>query len=79
MLDVGDADADGRVDPVARIVAGMLHTCALMVDGSVRCWGSGGEGRLGYASTDHVGLGVSPGSDYAHHGIYGVRVFDRAR
>ena len=31
--------------------AGRHHTCALLDDGTVRCWGFGGDGRLGYANT----------------------------
>lgn len=32
---------------VERIVAGEASTCAVLGDGSVRCWGSNGEGELG--------------------------------
>jgi alpha-tubulin suppressor-like RCC1 family protein len=36
---------------VAQIAAGGSHTCALLVDGSVWCWGAGGKGQLGNGST----------------------------
>lgn len=32
---------------VTRLVAGEASTCALLGDGSVRCWGANGEGELG--------------------------------
>ena len=36
------------------VVAGDYHTCAILDDGSVRCWGFGANGRLGYANTANV-------------------------
>ena len=36
------------------VVAGDYHTCAILDDGSVRCWGFGANGRLGYASTANM-------------------------
>ncbi|HWF50501.1 MAG TPA: hypothetical protein VG294_07665 [Solirubrobacteraceae bacterium] len=44
------------------ISAGNYHTCALLDDGSARCWGLGGNGRLGYGSTQNVGDTQAPGS-----------------
>ncbi|MFA5775589.1 MAG: fibronectin type III domain-containing protein [Ilumatobacteraceae bacterium] len=41
------------------IAAGDAHTCALLDDGTVKCWGSGSNGRLG--SGDTVDLGDDPG------------------
>jgi len=35
---------------VAQLSAGSIHTCALLSGGTVRCWGSASNGRLGYAS-----------------------------
>jgi alpha-tubulin suppressor-like RCC1 family protein len=32
---------------VTAIAAGDAHTCALLSNGTVKCWGSGGNGRLG--------------------------------
>jgi alpha-tubulin suppressor-like RCC1 family protein len=32
---------------VVRLIAGEASTCALLGDGSVRCWGSNDEGELG--------------------------------
>ncbi|MBN2358988.1 MAG: hypothetical protein JXR83_06015 [Deltaproteobacteria bacterium] len=40
------AGGSALVDVVA-IAAGMAHTCALLVDSSVVCWGQNGSGQLG--------------------------------
>src|SRR5690606_24618541 len=36
---------DGRF--AISVALGSQHTCALLDDGSVKCWGSGNDGRLG--------------------------------
>jgi len=69
---VGDTagSTPGTVGPVylglnrkaQAITAGSFHTCALLSDGSVRCWGSGSNGQLGYGSTENVGDNETPGS-----------------
>ena len=41
------------------IVAGKAHTCALLDDATVKCWGSGEEGQLGLGDTQ--GRGDDPG------------------
>jgi len=38
-------DADGS--RVLQLTVGAGHTCALMVEGRVRCWGDGSVGQLG--------------------------------
>lgn len=43
--------------PALQVAAGARHTCALMATGTVRCWGSGADGRLGYGDTADVGRG----------------------
>ena len=58
-------DRAGPVDlggTAVAISAGTDHTCAVLDDGSVRCWGAGFDGRLGYGDTANVGDGESPGS-----------------
>lgn len=40
---------------VASLAAGSGHNCALLVDGSVQCWGEGSGGKLGYGDTENVG------------------------
>jgi alpha-tubulin suppressor-like RCC1 family protein len=37
---------------VRALALGSAHTCALVDDGTVRCWGEGRHGRLGNGSTD---------------------------
>jgi len=36
---------------VTKLVTGNLHTCALLSDGTIRCWGYGTYGQLGNGST----------------------------
>ena len=48
----GDVDVGVRV---VQLTAGGRHTCALLDTGTVRCWGSGEHGRLGYGDTTTLG------------------------
>ncbi|KAA0145919.1 hypothetical protein FNF31_07910 [Cafeteria roenbergensis] len=51
-MDQGAVPLGGLATAVA---AGQLHSVVLLVDGSVRTFGDGAYGRLGYGSTDNVG------------------------
>ena len=65
---VGDdelPDAVGLVDvggPAVSIAAGGNHTCALLVDGTLRCWGDGAYGVLGTGNTATIGDDEIPSS-----------------
>jgi alpha-tubulin suppressor-like RCC1 family protein len=56
------------VSGVSRLIAGEASTCALLGDGSVRCWGSNGDGELGLGtrSSDERPARVSALSDVEH-------------
>lgn len=67
---IGDNEAPGSVGPVdlgagrfaTAISAGQNHTCAILDDSTVRCWGEGANGRLGYGNQDRIGETETPGS-----------------
>jgi alpha-tubulin suppressor-like RCC1 family protein len=53
----GDLNMGGTV---AQLAAGMNHNCALLTNGSVRCWGSNDFGQLGYARVGNVSMFETP-------------------
>ncbi|HEY1534254.1 MAG TPA: hypothetical protein VGF76_09550 [Polyangiaceae bacterium] len=55
----GDVDVGG---PVTQLAAGDSATCALLTGGTVRCWGSGVDGRLGYGNLNTIGDNETPAS-----------------
>jgi alpha-tubulin suppressor-like RCC1 family protein len=44
---------------VAALDHGFEHVCVVFNDGKITCWGTGKDGRLGYANTNNVGDGVA--------------------
>ena len=56
---VGDVDVGGRVSSIA---GGAEHTCAVLEAGTVRCWGRGSHGQLGYGNEDDIGDDETPAS-----------------
>ncbi|CAE6963162.1 unnamed protein product, partial [Symbiodinium sp. CCMP2592] len=41
--------------PAVQIAAGYLHTCAVLSDGTVKCWGDNGWGQLGHGNLEDAG------------------------
>jgi alpha-tubulin suppressor-like RCC1 family protein len=56
-LSAGDVDIGGVV---VELAAGTTHTCARLETGSVRCWGQGTHGALGYGNTNTIGDDETP-------------------
>jgi hypothetical protein len=60
MVTTGPVSGDANEAPVGNIpatvvTAGASHTCALLDNGRVTCWGEGTSGRLGNGSEDSIG------------------------
>ena len=66
--DPGETPATSGPVPLAgrtarAITVGISHTCAMLDDATMRCWGFGGDGRLGYG--DNMSVGDSPSRSVA--------------
>ena len=48
---------DGERLKAIDVSAGSEHSCAVLENGEVKCWGKGGDGRLGQDSDENVGDG----------------------
>jgi alpha-tubulin suppressor-like RCC1 family protein len=44
---------------VVQVAAGYAHTCVLLQEGAIKCWGYNGEGQLGLGDTVNRGLSAS--------------------
>ncbi|MBN1439631.1 MAG: hypothetical protein JW929_09500 [Anaerolineales bacterium] len=60
-------DVDGLAGGAVRIASGFGHTCAVLADGRIQCWGWNNEGQLGDGTPagrripgDVVGMGAGP-------------------
>jgi cysteine-rich repeat protein len=65
---IGDTETPLAAGPVSigapaiSIAAGWEHTCAVTEQGSVKCWGNGANGRLGYGNITSIGDNELPSS-----------------
>src|SRR5678816_1980660 len=73
------AIASGTVNPVT-LHTGLEHTCTLVGDGRIQCWGSNQDGQLGNGdSTTDVPLpapvqGLGPVADFAGGGYHACAI-----
>jgi alpha-tubulin suppressor-like RCC1 family protein len=75
--------AAGSADPlsgVQAVAAGWFHTCALMLDATVKCWGTNEEGQLGDGTTTNstapVTVITAPGSTSPLSGVMAIAAGD---
>ncbi len=59
VAEASDVDVGGVA---TQITAGEFHTCAIVDDGRVRCWGRSDFGQLGYGNTESIGDNEVPSS-----------------
>jgi alpha-tubulin suppressor-like RCC1 family protein len=65
---IGDNETPASAGPVnlgigrtaVEVATGDVHTCALLDDATVRCFGFGADGRLGYGHTATIGDNEAP-------------------
>ena len=58
VLAPGAATEGGELLEVQTVALGGRHTCALMTDNTLRCWGEGGSGQLGNGGLTDIGTGA---------------------
>ena len=58
--------------PVSQLTLGEYHACALLTTGSVRCWGQGSKGQLGYGDTTN--LYAPPSKDVNLGGLRAIQI-----
>jgi len=56
--DVGGGSTSISRERIGYLSAGDTHTCVVLVDNSVKCFGLGNEGQLGNESTSNIGDGI---------------------
>jgi alpha-tubulin suppressor-like RCC1 family protein len=65
-VDIGDDESPAAAGDVplggkaTQIAAGGFHTCALLQNGALRCWGDGRGGPLGYGNPNPIGDDETP-------------------
>jgi alpha-tubulin suppressor-like RCC1 family protein len=69
---IGDNELPSSIGPISlttasgviatQISVGFYHSCALLSDGSVKCWGDNEFGQLGTGNTDNIGDDELPSS-----------------
>jgi alpha-tubulin suppressor-like RCC1 family protein len=55
----------GEGQAVRHIAAGQIHTCAILTDGAVKCWGDNSKGQLGLGDRDNRGDGLVANPQYS--------------
>jgi alpha-tubulin suppressor-like RCC1 family protein len=53
------ADVSGLTSGVKSIASGDSHTCAVLTDGTAKCWGLNEDGQLGNGVNTSLGVGVT--------------------
>jgi cysteine-rich repeat protein len=62
LIEGDGCDNDCTYTRVLELALGGVHTCALIEQGRIRCWGHNGGGQLGYGINDDVGNDETPSS-----------------
>ena len=67
LLVAGGASGEQAASELRSFQAGTLdvayqHSCAVIADGTVRCWGDGANGKLGYGNLNSIGDTETPAS-----------------
>lgn len=76
----GDSALVSIIPPltVRGLTAGATHSCALLDNGGIKCWGDGSSGRLGQGNTNNIGDGGTS-DGVAHLSVSAVPMIDLGR
>jgi alpha-tubulin suppressor-like RCC1 family protein len=77
VLDGGGLSCAQQLGQVIALAKGILHQCALLVNGTVMCWGSNSHGQLGYDPRSVFESPIPLPSSLPFHDVVAIAVGDR--